>query len=234
MDPFGLALKDYWHGNSSAKVIFHRDDGLIHDYFVNHCFRKPEDFSELEKKALKLCSGKILDVGAGVGPHSLYLQSMGLDICALDISAVACEIMKKRGVKNVLCTDISNLHKGIFDTILLMGRAVGLVGDLEGMKKFLKHCKNLLSLKGKVILDSLDVRVTTNPDHLAYQNRNKKMGRYLGIVGLKMEYKGQYGQEFKLLHIDPDTLKNIAEGLDLKFKILHHTEEGDYLAQISK
>ena len=171
MEPFGLALKDYWDGDSSAKVIFHRDDGLIDDYFVNHCFRKFDEFSELEKKALKLCSGKILDVGAGVGPHSLYLQNMGLDICALDISAVACEIMKKRGVRNVLCTDIYNLQKVIFDTILLLGRAIGLVEDLEGMKKFLKHCKNLLSLKGKVILDSLDVRVTTNPDHLAYQKK---------------------------------------------------------------
>ena len=60
------------------------------------------------------------------------------------------------------------------------------------------------------------------------------MGRYFGIVGLKMEYKGQYGQEFKLLHIDPDTLKNIVEDLDLKFKILHHAKEGDYLAKISK
>lgn len=40
--------------------------------------------------------------------------------------------------------------------------------------------------------------------------------------------------EFKLLHIDPDTLNNIVEELDWKFKILHKEENGNYLAKISK
>lgn len=124
MEPFGLALKEYWEGNELAKVIFHRDDGLIDDYFVSHCFRKPEDFSELENKALKSCIGKILDVGAGVGPHSLELQNMGFEPIALDISKEACEIMKARGVKNVLCSEFYDLQKGNFDTILIMGRAI--------------------------------------------------------------------------------------------------------------
>ncbi|MFX0076411.1 MAG: class I SAM-dependent methyltransferase [Candidatus Hermodarchaeota archaeon] len=234
MEPFGLALKDYWKGNISAKVMFYRDDGLIDEYFVKHCFREPDEFSELEKKALNLCSGKVLDVGAGVGPHSLFLQAMGFDVYSLDISAEACDIMKRRGLKNVSCSDIYDLQKGNFDTILLLGRAIGLAGDLEGMVEFLEHCKNLLSSKGKIILDSLDVRVTTKPDHLAYQERNKKIGRYIGVVGLKMEYNGHYGQEFKLLHIDPDTLKTIAVELSWKVKILHQEENGDFLAKISK
>ena len=49
-----------------------------------------------------------------------------------------------------------------------------------------------------------------------------------------MEYDGQYGQPFKLLHIDPDTLNNIAEELDWKCKILRRENDGDYLAKISK
>ena len=53
MEPFRLAIKNYWDGNKLAKVILHRDDGLLDDYFVDNCFRSPEDFSELEQKALK-------------------------------------------------------------------------------------------------------------------------------------------------------------------------------------
>jgi hypothetical protein len=49
-----------------------------------------------------------------------------------------------------------------------------------------------------------------------------------------MEYNGMYGQPFKLLHIDPDTLNNIAEELDWKFKILHKEEKGSYLVKIFK
>jgi 2-polyprenyl-3-methyl-5-hydroxy-6-metoxy-1,4-benzoquinol methylase len=184
MEPFGLALKGYWNGNKNAKVIFHRDDGLTDDYFVNHCFRQPEDFSELENKALELCIGKVLDLGAGVGPLSLQLQKMGLDVHAIDISKEACEIMKNRGVKKVLCSDVYNLQKGTFDTILIIGRAIGFVEDLTGRAKFLKHCENLLSSKGIIILDSLDVGVSSKPDHLAYQERNRKLGRFFGVVEL--------------------------------------------------
>jgi 2-polyprenyl-3-methyl-5-hydroxy-6-metoxy-1,4-benzoquinol methylase len=234
MEPFGLALREYWEGNRLAKVIFHRDDGLVDDYFVSHCFRKPKDFTALEKKALEACSGRLLDIGAGVGPHSLELQNMGLEVYAIDVSVDACDIMKKRGVINVICNDVYNLEKGKFDTILLMGRAIGFVGDLEGMKKFLSYCEIILNAAGKIILDSLDVRVTSEPDHLAYQERNRKQGRYFGVVGLQMEYNGQYGLPFKLLHIDPDTLKKIAEKLEWKCKILYKEENGSYLVKISK
>lgn len=234
MEPFGLALKEYWEGNELAKVIFHRDDGLLDDYFVSHCFRKPEYFSELEKKALESCIGKGLDVGAGVGPHSLELQNMGLEPIALDISKEACEIMKERGVKNVMCSEFYELQEENFDTILLMGRAIGFVEDLAGMSKFLNHCENLLNSNGIILLDSLDVRVTLNPSHQAYQERSKKMGRYFGVVGLQMEYKGQYGEPFKLLHIDPDALGNIAKNLNWDCKIILKEENGDFLAKISK
>lgn len=234
MEPYGLALKDYWEGNKLAKVIIHRDDGRLDDYIVSQCFRKPEEFSELEKKALKSCFGKVLDIGAGVGPHSLELQKRRLEIYSIDISKEACEIMENRGLKNVFCSDVYSLQEDNFDTILLMGRAIGFVGDLAGMVKFLRHCETILSSNGLILLNSLDVRVTEKPDHLAYQERSKKLGRYFGVVGLQFEYNGQYGQPFKLLHIDPDMLKNITEDLKWKFKILHQEESGDYLARISK
>jgi len=163
---------------------------------------------------LESCFGKILDIGAGVGPHSLKLQKLGLEVYAIDISTEACKIMKKRGVKNVSCSEVYDLERGNFDTILLMGCAVGFVEDLAGMAKFLRHCEKILSSKGIILLDSLDVRVTSEPEHLAYQQRNRKSGRYFGVIGLQLECKGQYGQPFKLLHIDPGTLNNIAEELN--------------------
>ena len=126
------------------------------------------------------------------------------------------------------------LRKELFDTILLMGRAIGFVEDLVGMEKFLNHCEKLLNSKGIILLDSLDVRKTSVPVHLAYHERSRKMGRYIGVVGLQMEYKGQYGQPFKLLHIDPDTLRNITKKLNWEAQMLHKENDGNYLAKISK
>ena len=50
MEPFGLALKEFYQGNEQAKVIFLRDDGLRDEYFVSQCFRNEQDFSTIEKE----------------------------------------------------------------------------------------------------------------------------------------------------------------------------------------
>ena len=155
-------------------------------------------------------------------------------MCAIDVSSHACKIMKKRSIKNVICLTVYDLNESDFDTILLMGRAIGFVEDPAGLKKFLEHCKLLLNQEGQILLDSVDVRVTTVPEHLAYQERNRHLGRYIGVVGLQMEYKGIFGEEFKLLHIDPDTLNNCSQEVGWSCEIIYKEENGDYLAKISK
>ena len=231
MGPLGIALKEFYEGNKQAKVIFHRDDWLKEDHYVFHYYRTEKEFSFIEKQAIALCRGKVLDIGAGVGPHSLELQKLGLEVYAIDISLNACEIMKKRGIKNVRFSTVYDLDEKNFDTILLMGRTIGFVEDLLGLKKFLNFCKNLLASEGYILLDSLDVRSTTIPEHLAYQERNRKLGRYIGVIGLQMEYKGKLGEKFKLLHVDPQTLKESAEESGWSCEILKN-ENGNYLAKI--
>ncbi|MFW9785438.1 MAG: class I SAM-dependent methyltransferase [Candidatus Heimdallarchaeota archaeon] len=234
MEPFGLALKEFYKGNQQARVIFHRDDGLKDNYYVSHCFRNEMEFSSIEKQAIDLCYGRVLDIGAGVGPHSLELQKRGLDVCALDISSHACEIMEKRGVKNVICADVYELDEKNFDTILLMGRAIGFAEDLTGLKKFLEFCKNLLNPNGQILLDSLDVRSTTDPVHLAYQERSRQLGRYIGVINLQMEYKGKFGEKFRLLHVDSETLEECAKKTGWSYKLLIQEETGSYLGKIYK
>ena len=233
MEPLGLALKEFYEGSKQAKVIFHRDDGLRDNHYVFHYFRTEKEFSLIEKQAIALCRGKVLDIGAGVGPHSLELQKKGLEVYAIDISLNACKIMKKRGIKNVRYSTVYDLDEKFFDTILLMGRAIGFVEDLLGLKKFLKFCKSLLTPDGYILLDSLDVRSTTVPEHLAYQERNRKLGLYIGVIGLQMEYKGKLGEKFKLLHVDPQTLKECAKEMGWSCEILNN-ENGNYLAKIFK
>jgi SAM-dependent methyltransferase len=234
MEPFGLALKEFYQGNEQAKVIFLRDDGLRDEYFVSQCFRNEQDFSTFDNKAIDLCFGRVLDIGAGVGPHSLVLQKKGLDVYALDISSHACEIMKKRGIKNVLCSDVYELDERNFDTILLMGRAIGFVEDISGLQKFLEFCKTILNPNSQILLDSLDVTYTDDAGHLAYQERNRKLGRYIGVIGLQMEYKGRLGEKFRLLHVDSQTLKECAMEIGWSFKLIIQEESGSYLAKITK
>ncbi len=90
MDPeamrlFGSALLDFQKGDKSAFFTIIRDDGLAEDVPISHFFRGLGEFTGLEKTALDKCRGRVLDVGAGSGQHSLSLQRRGLKVCAIDI-----------------------------------------------------------------------------------------------------------------------------------------------------
>ncbi|MFX1388250.1 MAG: class I SAM-dependent methyltransferase [Promethearchaeota archaeon] len=232
MEPFGLALEDFYNGKKRAKVTFYRDDGLKTKLHIRPFFRDSANFSNLEKQAIELCKGRVLDVGAGVGPHSLELQRLGLKVYAIDISPYACRLMKKRGVRNVRCTDIYNLKIDSFDTILLLGRSIGFVEHLNGIKKFLSYCKTLLNPGGLILFDSIDIRLTKEKIHLNYHERNRRLGKYIGEVSCQMKYKRKLGDKFQILHIDPDTLKQFTQEIGLSCTILNIEENGNYLAKI--
>src|SRR5690606_40059086 len=74
-DVYGEALYDY-HVLRELKdpLRLHSSYGDIEEMPVDIFFRDEADFPELEHIALALCDGYVLDVGAGVGSHALYLQ----------------------------------------------------------------------------------------------------------------------------------------------------------------
>jgi cyclopropane fatty-acyl-phospholipid synthase-like methyltransferase len=70
-----------------------------------------EEMPKLEKKALQLAKGKVLDVGCGAGSHSLYLQNvLNLDVTAIDISENAIKACELRGLKKAKVQNILDLE----------------------------------------------------------------------------------------------------------------------------
>jgi SAM-dependent methyltransferase len=233
MEPYGRSLLDFFDGDTSAKVVVHRDDGLAEDMPASIFFRKPADFSPLEQKAMTLCRGHVLDIGAGAGCHSLVLQDRGMTVLAIDFSPHAIEVMSKRGVKECRQVDVFEFHEEQFDTLLMMGHGIGIAGDPFGLDRFLNHAHKLLKPDGQIVLDSLDVRCTDNPRHLAYQEANRRAGRYFGEFRMRFEYKGQMGPLFGWLHVDPATLTDHAERTGWSCRVVCREDSGDYLAQLT-
>ena len=233
MEPYGRSLIDFFNGDISAKVIVHRDDGLSEEMPTSIFFRKPSDFSPVEQKAIMLCRGYVLDVGAGAGCQSLTLQDRGIRVLAIDVSPQAIEIMSKRGVKEYKQVDVFEYHKESFDTLLMMGHGIGIVGDLSGLDRLLQHTHKLLKPDGQIVFDSLDVRCTDNPRHLAYQESNRQAGRYFGEFRMRFEYKGQTGPSFKWLHVDPETLTDHAQRTGWSCRVVCQEDDGNYLVQLT-
>lgn len=234
MSPYGSALLDFFNGdaNSSAKVIVHRDDGSKGDSPISLFFRTPSDFSPIERTALDLCRGYVLDVGAGAGCHSLVLQERGLSVCAIDVCPQAVEIMSKRGVKEVHCAGIFEFTGGPFDTMLMMCHGIGIVETLSGLDHFLDCAHKLLKPDGQVLFDSVDVRCTDKPRHLAYQEANRRADRYIGEYRTRFEYRGQRGPFLGFLNVDPETLMDHARKTGWFCEIIRQEEGGDYLARL--
>jgi len=193
MTPHGLALLAYFEGQTSAEVKVHRDDGVENSIPAKHFFRTPDEFTIIENTALEHCRGSVLDIGAGSGIHSLFLQSEGLPVTAIDISPEAVSIMKERNVMDAHQADIFSYGGGPFDTLLMLGHGIGIAGDINGLDKFLIYAHNLINRNGQILLDSMDVRKSTDDMNLAYHEANRQSGRYIGETRFRMEFQGITG-----------------------------------------
>ena len=99
---------------------------------------------------MDLVKGRVLDVGAGAGAHSVYLFEKGHQVFSIDVSELSCEVMKSRGLVNVDTKDIWNLEPQKFDTVLFMMNGIGLVKTLEGLNVFFEHLKKYVTPDGQV------------------------------------------------------------------------------------
>jgi SAM-dependent methyltransferase len=234
MDSHGAALLAYLDGDASAYEIIRRDDGLETPLPVSHYFRMPEDFSGIERAALDACVGHILDVGAGSGMHSLELVRRGQRVTSLDVSPAAVEVMRRRGLKDVVCADIFEYSGGPFDTLLLLGNGIGMVETMAGLGRFLPCAASLLREGGHVLFDSLDVTATDDPVHLAYHELNRSAGREIGSTRIRVEFGGMIGPYFGWLHAAPDVLGQAVSGHGWTADIVAEQQGGGYLARLSR
>lgn len=234
MKPFGMSLLRFFEGDSSATLTVRRNDGFEARLPVEHFFRSETEFTNIEKNAIDLCKGRVLDIGAGTGIHSLVIGSKGLPVTALDITSEAVEIMRQRGIENSIRGDVFDFNGGPFDTLFMMGHGIGIVGDLEGLSKFLEHIENLIGSEGQLILDSLDVSHSKEPKDLEYHARNRKEGRYIGEITMQFQFQENIGPYCNWLHIDQETLSEIAGNNGWNSEIILDNEHGEYLARLQR
>jgi SAM-dependent methyltransferase len=229
-DPFGQALQDYVSGDREARITVHCSITEEDVMLVSHLFRNFEMLPWLELEALAACRGKILDVGAGAGSHALILQQQGKDVTALDISAGAVEVMKERGVQQVILADIFELQQPAFDTILMLMNGIGLAGTLDGLDRLLQHLKMLLNPGGQILLDSSDLLyMYTEDDGSVLLQLN---GAYYGEVDYRLEYKGLAGEPFGWLFVDFQTLQDHALAQGYHCEMLAENDTDQYLARL--
>lgn len=227
-DPMGAAIKEYHQTGKAGKLrvlssMFDEDE-----IPVAHLFRSLQEMSPLEQKALSMAHGRILDVGAGAGCHSVLLD----DVTAIDISPLSCEVMQERGIKSV--HNINLFDESLarpFDTILMLMNGTGIIGKLKNMPDFLDRIRLLLNKEGQLLVDSSDLKYLYENEDGTYDI--DPLGTYYGEIDYQMIYKKVKGEPFDWLYVDFDTLKLIAESNGFNCVKVLEGEHYDYLAQIT-
>ena len=98
-DPIGKAILDF-HKTGKPKDIIVSSDLTDDDIIpIEVLFRSYEEMPHLEKRALAMTKGRVLDIGAGAGPHSSYLMNQGYTVKAIDSSPGAVEYLKNQGIE---------------------------------------------------------------------------------------------------------------------------------------
>lgn len=234
LQPYAQALRDYFDGDMRASIVLHSSLGEREAIPVAVFFRGPDEFFSFDHAALKLCRGRILDVGAGTGVHSLYLQEHGFDVCAIDVLAEAVEIMRRRGVRDARLAGIAELDPGKFDTLLMMMNGTGILGTLDGLDRFLRDVPRLLAEKGQILVDSGPARVVGESDEPASEVVIVEDGSYPGEAWITLEYKGEKGPPFRELYVDAGTLEERAVAAGYDCDIVFWDEMGGFVARLTR
>ena len=230
-DPMGRAIADYHATGKAAKLrvfspMFDEDE-----IPVATLFRSMDDMPALEKEALMAARGRILDVGAGAGCHSLALQAMNKQVVVIDISPLSVATMRERGVLDVREQDFFALD-GQFDTILMLMNGIGIVGTLARFPEFFMQVDRLLAPGGQLLCDSSDIcYIFEDEDGLIDLTG---IEGYYGELTYQMQYKGVKGEPFPWLFVDYETLSEQAQHHGFEAELLARGPHYDYLARITR
>lgn len=230
-DLMGRAIWDYYYQENSEDLQTETSISELDDLPVSYLFRDYQEMNALEKKALDLSFGKVLDVGSGAGSHSLYLQNeRKLEVTALDISPKSIEVCKARGVKNAICEDLLRFSEKNFDTVLLLMNGTGIFQSLEHIDQYLQKLKSLVAENGQILIDSTDILYMYDQD----QDGGVLVPAtgYYGELDYYLHYKGESELPMKWLYLDFDTLENAAIANGFKIQKIEQLEDS-YLAQLT-
>lgn len=229
-DPIGIAIKEYFERGKAPQI--HVDSNYTEGETIapSYFFRNEKELPKIEKTAIKNCKGRILDIGAAAGCHSLILQKKGYSVTALEKSEDAVEVMRKQGIVKVVHADIFEYNEGQFNTILLLMNGSGIGGTIEGLKKLLTHLKSLLLEGGQILIDSSDIKYLfeekDGSQWVDLANEN-----YYGEMQYKVSFR-KSADEFDWLFIDFDTLQLIASEIGYTTTLMEKGTHHEYLAKL--
>lgn len=210
-DVHGHTMWDAWKNGESFDVV-ERDDGFIDSIPGSSYLAKFEAWPQIERRAMELVRGRVIDLGCGAGRVALYLQRKGYDVLGFDISPLALRVCKERGLRKTRRGSIHDprFARNSFDTAIMFGNNFSLLGTPTRATKVLSRLHRILSKGGLILAETLDPYDTKEQAHLAYHKMNEKKGQPAGQVRMRVRYKQYATPWFYWLLLSRDEMRALG------------------------
>lgn len=242
--PYAEALLAYRSGVRGAELRLRSSLGDDDAVPVGFFFRDEARMPDYERYALDLCRGRVLDLGAGAGPHTLALQAGGHPVVALEASSALVGLLERRGAASVVWADFRYWRRPGFDTVLMLMNGLGPIGTLAGLDRFLRHARRLLAPGGQLLIDGAAAErreaepggsmsreaATTDPGPAPSWPPS---GAYAGEAWIELSYAGRAGRPFRELYVDPGTLARRARAAGWRCGLAFEAGDGAWLARLT-
>jgi SAM-dependent methyltransferase len=212
-DAFGRALLAQLEGKN-VTVVVERDDGLVDTEAIALYLSGPSKWHVSERKALRYVRGRVLDVGCGAGRVALELQQRGHEVVATDVSRLALEVSRRRGVRDARLLPLTRIDSslGRFDTIALFGNNFGLFANPRRARWMLRRLKSVTSKDGRILAGGHDPHLTEDPVNRSYYKRNRRRGRMAGEARFRVRYGTEATPWMSWLLVSPTEMEEIVAG----------------------
>jgi SAM-dependent methyltransferase len=239
-------------GGPSVIEIVERDDGFIRGMAASRYLAGPDEWAPFERRALDLAQGRVLDVGCGGGRFALALQERGLAVTGLDVSPGAVEVSRQRGLRDVLVADALDQNaldqnaldqatgswahgaaSGSYDTFLLMGENLGLLGSRKQAARFLAGLAAAASPGARILGHGADPYPTDDPVHVRYRERQHAAGELGGQMTVRVRYRDLATEWFPYLLCSPDELAGLVAGTSWELTEVDRADPVNYLAVLA-
>lgn len=211
-DTFGRALADHYRGERTAPLIQRDGEERLEHPIEEFYFTDFDPAEHPESWMAEHLSGPLVDLGAGVGRHSLYFQER-FETVAVEVSEPLVSVMDDRAVERTEQADMFTLREHFepnrFTSALAWGTQVGLAATMDGLRTFLSDLAIVTTPDATALVDSYDPQTDGVEELLGY--------RAVPTPGLAhrvfwFEYEGTAGDTLLFQLFSPEKFREATVG----------------------